>query len=155
MWKKINGFSAYEVSDEGVVRKKRTGLTLKSKHGTVRLVNDAGNECYRSLAKIIANEFSKEISGANAHAIRYTINRIIRFKEEYPTDYSALVRLVEKSKANMVKQKEEEKRKREMEKKRRETREINKIQKRIENLQKKLEKYNRKNTDSQNNKEYE
>ena len=58
MWKNIDGYSAYEVSDKGVVRKKKTGFVLTPKRDkTVRLVDDNGICRYRSVTNLVAHAF--------------------------------------------------------------------------------------------------
>lgn len=58
MWKNIDGYSAYEVSDKGVVRKRKTGFVLTPKRDkTVRLVDDNGICRYRSVTNLVAHAF--------------------------------------------------------------------------------------------------
>ena len=65
MWKKIDGFSSYEVNDKGEVRsfkRLKTGKILKqniNKHGyaQVGLISDDGKYCTKSVHRLVAETF--------------------------------------------------------------------------------------------------
>ncbi len=61
-WKTIKGSSKYEVSNEGRVRNKRSGLILKEKidrygYPTISVINDRGKKIYRTAHRYVAENW--------------------------------------------------------------------------------------------------